>query len=137
MRLQLAAALEREQIIIYLRQAKASKQAPRSRLDSASPKLVQESNNTTPDTLRNSVCSFTINTIANIAYQYWALAESKVVLNSSKFIKKYESDLYKITQDIETINKQYPTDFQGERLLPIYPYVSKQITNRDGRLYIP
>ncbi|KAK4075357.1 uncharacterized protein Triagg1_4478 [Trichoderma aggressivum f. europaeum] len=46
-------------------------------------------------------------------YMYWALSESKIVLDVTKSIEDYDSDLYQIARDIGTIDEQYPSDFQG------------------------
>lgn len=51
------------------------------------------------------------------AYRYWALSESKLILNATKSIEDYDSDLYQIARDMETIDEQYPSDFQGKLLL--------------------
>ncbi|KAK5994343.1 hypothetical protein PT974_04817 [Cladobotryum mycophilum] len=47
------------------------------------------------------------------AYRYWALAESKIVLDATKSIADYKSDLYQIARAMETVDEQYPSDFQG------------------------
>lgn len=51
------------------------------------------------------------------AYRYWALSESKIVLNATKSIEDYDSDLYQIARNMETVDEQYPSDFQGKLLL--------------------
>lgn len=51
------------------------------------------------------------------AYRYWALSESKLVLDATKSIEDHDNDLYQIARDMETINEQYPSDFQGKLLL--------------------
>ncbi|KAL7812485.1 hypothetical protein V8C26DRAFT_437083 [Trichoderma gracile] len=47
------------------------------------------------------------------AYRYWALADSKVVPDSTKPIGEYGDILYEISRDMEAIDEQYPSDFQG------------------------
>ncbi|PNP49637.1 hypothetical protein THARTR1_09648 [Trichoderma harzianum] len=47
------------------------------------------------------------------AYRYWTLSESNIVLEATKSIEDYKSDLYQIARDMETIDEQYPSDFQG------------------------
>ncbi|EHK19966.1 uncharacterized protein TRIVIDRAFT_155454 [Trichoderma virens Gv29-8] len=47
------------------------------------------------------------------AYRYWALTESRIVLDATKSIEEYDSDLYQIARDMETVDEQYPSDFQG------------------------
>ncbi|QYS94602.1 hypothetical protein H0G86_001931 [Trichoderma simmonsii] len=56
-----------------------------------------------------------VNELQNMvwAYRYWALSESKLVLDATKSIEDYDSDLYQIARDMETIDEQYPSDFQG------------------------
>ncbi|KAL6700747.1 hypothetical protein J3F84DRAFT_402729 [Trichoderma pleuroticola] len=46
------------------------------------------------------------------AYRYWTLSESNIVLEATKSIDDYKSDLYQIARDMETIDEQYPSDFQ-------------------------
>ncbi|KAL7934087.1 hypothetical protein V8C35DRAFT_327538 [Trichoderma chlorosporum] len=47
------------------------------------------------------------------AYRYWALSESNIVLDATKSIEDYDSDLYQIARDMETVDEQYSSDFQG------------------------
>ncbi|KAL7948624.1 hypothetical protein V8C42DRAFT_351664 [Trichoderma barbatum] len=47
------------------------------------------------------------------AYRYWALADSTIALDATKSIEDYDSDLYQIARDMETVDEQYSSDFQG------------------------
>ncbi|KKO97277.1 hypothetical protein THAR02_10619 [Trichoderma harzianum] len=47
------------------------------------------------------------------AYRYWALSENKIVLEATKSLEDYDRDLYQIARDMETIDEQYPSDFQA------------------------
>lgn len=48
------------------------------------------------------------------AFRYWALEDSKVVLDSQKLAADFQADLYYITREVETANESYSTDFQRE-----------------------
>jgi hypothetical protein len=48
------------------------------------------------------------------AYRYWALADSSIVLDAMKSVEDYNSDLYTISREMETIDEQYGSDFQGD-----------------------
>ncbi|OTA07035.1 hypothetical protein A9Z42_0078310 [Trichoderma parareesei] len=66
------------------------------------------------------------------AYRYWALEDSKIIPDSTKPIEEYESDLYQITRDMETIDEQYPSDFQDFS----YPDVSEDLPLNFGQMLV-
>lgn len=48
------------------------------------------------------------------AYKYWALADSKVTLDSQKPIEEIQMDLSTLDQEIETAGERFASDFQRE-----------------------
>ena len=55
------------------------------------------------------------------AYRYYALDDSRVVLDSMKTAEEFQSDILAIAQEIENADMRYSTDAQRE--IPVYWYV--------------
>lgn len=60
------------------------------------------------------------------AYQYWALADSSIVLDFQKSSADFQADLATLNSEVEAVNERYATDFQ--RTLPSLP-VGMQLTS--------